>query len=318
MSIGGNFTISLDFELYWGMRDVQTLESYQENLRNVPVVIPKLLELFNKYEIHATWAIVGFLFMNDKEQLLKNLPSALPQYTNKQFDPYDYIYKNDLLKAYHFAPECIELIRNTPNQEIGTHTFSHYYILEEGQTPRQFEKDLESAKSAQSWTGQDCRSIVFPRNQYNTEYLNILKASGISFYRGNPRFWLYNPRRLSEEYLWLRLVRWADAYLNISGYNTFTLANGDTNIPANIPASGFLRPYNPRLKAIENLRFKRIQRSMLHAAKKNENYHLWWHPHNFGKNMTENLAFLERILKQFEILNTRFGFASKSMGEYKN
>ena len=42
MSINGNFTISLDFELYWGMRDVQTLESYQEHIRNVHFVVPTI------------------------------------------------------------------------------------------------------------------------------------------------------------------------------------------------------------------------------------------------------------------------------------
>ena len=58
MSLHGNFTISLDFELYWGMRDVQKLQSYEEHIRNVHIVIPKLLELFSAYKIHATCAIV--------------------------------------------------------------------------------------------------------------------------------------------------------------------------------------------------------------------------------------------------------------------
>lgn len=316
MSFHGNFTISLDFELYWGMRDVQTLESYQEHIRNVHFVIPKLLELFMKYEIHATWAIVGFLFLKDKDELLKKFPSEIPAYTNKQFDPYDYIKKNDLLKEYHFAPECIELIKKTPYQEIGTHTFSHYYTLEEGQTYQQFKRDLESAISIQSSTGQKCRSIVFPRNQYNTEHLKIIKSLDINFYRGNPIYWLYKPRQLNKEYVWFRLIRLADAYINISGHNTFTTETTNQNGPVNIPASRFLRPYTPRLKRMENLRFRRIQRSMFYAAKYNKNYHLWWHPHNFGKNLEENLLFLERILKLFQTLNIQFGFSSKSMGEY--
>ena len=78
----------------------------------------------------------------------------------------------------------------------------------------------------------------------------------------------------------------------------------------------FLRPFSARLKRMENLRFKRIERAMVYAAKYHENYHLWWHPHNFGKNIDENLHFLERILKLFKTLNTQFGFASKSMCEY--
>jgi peptidoglycan/xylan/chitin deacetylase (PgdA/CDA1 family) len=316
MSSHGNFTISLDFELYWGMRDVQTIDSCRERIRNVHFIIPKLLQLFKTYEIHATWAIVGFLFLHDKDELMKKFPDELPQYAKKQFDPYDYIQKNDLPKEYHFAPECIELIKNTPYQEIGTHTFSHYYALEEGQTYRQFKKDLESAIFLQLSTGQNCRSIVFPRNQYDVEHLKIIKSLGIGFYRGNQAFWLYKPRRFNKEYLWLRLIRLADAYINISGHNTFITETGNPNVSVNIPASRFLRPYTPGLKRMENFRFRRIQRSMLHAAKCNQNYHLWWHPHNFGKNMDENLRFLERLLQLFKALNIQFGYTSKSMGEY--
>ena len=316
MASYGNFTISLDFELYWGIRDVLPLETCRKRILNVHSVVPKLLELFKKYEIHVTWAIVGFLYLDNKDQLMKKFPAELPQYVKKRFDPYDYILKHDLLKEAHFAPECIELIKNTPFQEIGTHTYSHYYTLEEGQTYGQFKKDVEAAISVQSPAGQACRSIVFPRNQYDAEHLKIIKSLGINFYRGNQAFWLYQARRFNKEYLWLRLMRLADAYINISGHNSFTAKAGRQDAPVNIPASRFLRPYTPRLRGIENLRFRRIARSMRHAAKHNENYHLWWHPHNFGCNTEENLRFLEKILTLFKTLNTRFGFTSKSMAEY--
>lgn len=316
MSVHGNFTISLDFELYWGMRDVQTLESYEEHIRNVHLAVPKLLELFTKYEIHATWAIVGFLFYNGKDELLKKIPSELPSYTNKRFDPYEYIKDADLQKQYHFAPGCIELISKTAHQEIATHTFSHYYTLEEGQTYQQFKRDLESAISAHLSMGHECRSIVFPRNQFDNEHLKIIKSLGINFYRGNPQFWLYKPRRFQKEHLWFRLIRLADAYINISGHNTFITGGSIESDPINVAASRFLRPYTPQFRKFENLRFRRIQRSMLYAAKYNKNYHLWWHPHNFGKNIEENLHFLERILKLFQTLNLQFGFTSKAMGEY--
>ena len=202
------------------------------------------------------------------------------------------------------------------HQEIATHTFSHYYTLEEGQTYQQFKKDLESAISAQSFMGQECQSIVFPRNQFDSEHLKIIKSLDINFYRGNPRYWLYKPRKFQREHTWFRLIRLADAYINISGYNTFTTGGSVESDPTNVAASRFLRPYTPQLRKFENLRFRRIQRSMLYAAKYNKNYHLWWHPHNFGKNIEENLHFLERILKLFQTLNLQFGFTSKAMGEY--
>lgn len=316
MSAPGNFIISLDFELYWGMRDVQTLDSYKEHIRNVHIVIPKMLELFKKYEIHATWAIVGFLYMNDKDQLVDKFPKELPSYSGKQFDPYNYIVTNDLKKEYHFAPSCIDMIKSTPHQEIGTHTFSHYYTLEAGQTYQQFKNDIEAAINAQLPTGQSCRSIVFPRNQYDEEHLKIIQLLKINFYRGNQNYWLYKPKPFYKEHFLLRLIRLADAYINISGPNTFISQPADLSTSVNVRASRFLRPYTYTLRGLENLRFRRIQRSMQHAAKNKENYHLWWHPHNFGKNIEKNLNFLERILIEYKTLNARFAFKSKSMCEY--
>ena len=59
----------------------------------------------------------------------------------------------------------------------------------------------------------------------------------------------------------------------------------------------------------------RIKKAMLYAAKNNENFHLWWHPHNFGCNLPENLAFLEKIVRHFHLLNQQYGMRSLSMAE---
>jgi hypothetical protein len=61
----GILVISLDFELYWGVRDVFALEEYASNLLGVRKVVPAVLQLFDQYGIHATWATVGFLFSED-------------------------------------------------------------------------------------------------------------------------------------------------------------------------------------------------------------------------------------------------------------
>jgi hypothetical protein len=83
----------------------------------------------------------------------------------------------------------------------------------------------------------------------------------------------------------------------------------------NIPASRFLRPYSRRLVFLEGLRFRRIKKEMEYAARHDEVYHLWWHPHNFGANINENFAFLERILKTYQELHERFGMRSMTMFE---
>ena len=80
------------------------------------------------------------------EELKEALPANQPTYANAKYDPgncYDRISKEP--QEYYFAPELIEQIGKTKGQEIATHTFSHYYCLESGQTEKQFEADLECA-----------------------------------------------------------------------------------------------------------------------------------------------------------------------------
>ena len=74
----------------------------------------------------------------------------------------------------------------------------------------------------------------------------------------------------------------------------------------NVCASRMLRPYSPKLSFLEGLRLKRIKKEMTYAAKKGEMYHLWWHPHNFGANMEENLRFLESILQTYKSCNEKY------------
>ena len=70
----GIFTISLDFELLWGVRDNPNLESYKKNILEVQYIIPELLKIFDQFDIHCTWATVGFLFC-DSARGIKKLPT---------------------------------------------------------------------------------------------------------------------------------------------------------------------------------------------------------------------------------------------------
>lgn len=181
----GVFTVSLDFELLWGVRETRTIESYGENLRGVRRAIPEMLRVFGASGIHATWATVGFLFHRDVAELKASLPDARPRYTRPGISPYEYIEAaRELDPLYHFAPELIERIARQPGQAIGTHTYSHYYCLEEGQGVREFEADLARAVEVARRAGVYVRSIVFPRNQCNDAYLASLTRFGVLCYRG--------------------------------------------------------------------------------------------------------------------------------------
>lgn len=293
----GIFTISLDFELFWGVRDHRTLENYGENIRNVHTVVPQLLELFEKSGVHCTWAAVGFLFIRNKEELLNCLPASLPDYFRKEYDPYSYIRQNELQPVYHFAPELITMIKKTPGQEIGTHTFSHFYTLERNTTIEQFREDIKAAKAAAAKTDAAIASIVFPRNQYSAAHVEVCRELGLRVFRGNEESGLYKPISRENENILRRAIRFADGFINLTGHHCHNLPRSGDII--NVPASRFLRPYNPKLKMLDGFKFRRIKKSMEYAADRGLIYQLWWHPHNFGSHMNENFAFLEKILSVY-------------------
>lgn len=66
---------------------------------------------------------------------------------------------------------------------------------------------------------------------------------------------------------------------------------------------------------LERFRIRRIKEAMTYAAKNNEIYHLWWHPHNLGKNVYPNFKALGEILQHYEFLNHQYQFESKNMQE---
>jgi peptidoglycan/xylan/chitin deacetylase (PgdA/CDA1 family) len=314
----GVFTVSLDFELYWGLRDHVSLDGYRRNLLGARTAVQRLLDLFREYEIHATWAVVGFLLFERREELLQALPSQLPRYKNETLSPYNHIAKVGTREAddpLHFAPSLVRAIAATPHQEIGTHTFSHYYCLEEGQDVESFKADLQAAIAASERFGVRPRSLVFPRNQFSPEYLAACRSLGIEACRTNQGFWAYYAVPQRGNNLIRRTLRFLDSYFSVAPHTVYSPKEIGSDFPRLIPASRFLRPYSHRLRALEPLRFRRIAAELSEAAMTKKIYHLWWHPHNFGVHAEENFAFLRRILEHYRGLSDRHEMVTLNMGE---
>lgn len=314
--MSGKFVISLDFELLWGVRDHADRDTYGKNVLGARQALPYMLELFAEKEVRATWATVGFLFCESKEELLASLPSELPAYSNPRLSNFsfiDEIGKDERADPFYFAPSLISAIHQTPGQEIGTHTLSHFYCLEDGQTVSAFEADILAAKKLADARGIELRSIVFPRNQFAAEHLTVCAKHGITHYRGNPSPWAYKASKGAEQTSMRRAVRLLDAYSGVLGSQAFEAISGQ---PTDVPASRFLRPCAGRLAAFHPVHIATIKRGMTAAARDGKGYHLWWHPHNFGQNLEANLDGLSQIIKHFATLRDRFDMKSLTMGEF--
>ena len=314
----GSFVISLDFELLWGVQDQPTSDSYRPNILGARRAIPQILDLFAARQIRATWATVGFLFAESRDELLASVPPEhlRPKYEEANLSGYHHFYDvgaDEASDPYHFGYSLIQQIVQTPGQELGAHTLSHYYCLEPGSDHASFRNDLEASQQLATKAGITLKSIVFPRNQYNPEHLEICRELGYTAYRGNANGWAYAPASEGRQFAVRRIMRLIDAYTGALGAGAHEVAPGEMR---NVAASHFLRPKAGRLAPLHDLQLARIKRGMTCAAASGKMFHLWWHPHNFGLHTQENLSGLSKILDHFAMLQDRCGMASRAMGDF--
>jgi len=261
---------------------------------------------------------VGMTMFERKADLLANLPDLRPAYRNTGLDPYRALAdlgEDEKADPYHFGLSLVRQVLDCEGMELGSHTFCHYYCLEDGQDGAQFRADLEAwIRVARPLAGAPA-SFVFPRNQSNPEYLRICEDLGFTVFRGNEDAWMYAESRGEDESLLKRGARLADNYLDLSGHHGFTPHRWlDTKL-VDCASSRFLRPWSHRFGALEGLRVARIQKAMERAARRGECFHLWWHPHNFGTRLKENLGVLEALLAHHRVLRERYGVVPMTMGD---
>lgn len=315
----GALVVSLDFELAWGVHDVFASDGpYRANLLGVRDAVPRILELFERYGVAATWATVGFLFAESSEELEAYRPPVTPSYDDRGRDPYRIrTGEGEHDDPLHFAPSLIRDIAAVPGQEIGSHTFSHYYCLDSGQTVEQFEADLGSAVAIADAKGYALRSLVLPRHQVRADYLPAIARAGFVAHRGPEPHRLARPGPSFGDALSVRGARLVDSYLPLTGANVapWSSTTPDVHGLVDVRESRFLRPVSKHVRGAEALRVARIVQAMRQASRSRGLLHVWWHPHNFGVELEANLANLRALLDEYARLRDAEGFASYSMGD---
>ncbi len=307
--------ISLDLELNWGVRDNRALSEYGPNILGVREAIPKMLEVFRRENLSATIAALGLLAFSTKREMMQFVPERRPAYSNRSLDPYATLSEvgaDETSDPYHFGYSLLRQIQDAPGMEIGTHTFGHYYCLEAGADRASLMADIGASQAALARLGVTPTSIVFPRNQYCEWALSVAAEAGLTCFRGNPDHHLYRSRPAFEKRFAGRAGRLLDAYINLSGHQTVVPTRTPSGL-TNVAASRFFRPYSVLAQALEPLRLNRILTSMTRAAEEGRGYHLWWHPHNFGRHLDENIRNLETVIGHYQALNDRYGMTSMTM-----
>jgi hypothetical protein len=245
------FTLSIDFELMWGTTDRPYAQSFhqlcEEERREV---IGRLLGLLEAYDIRATWGIVGHLFLDaadDRRVFAAKEPADL-----------------------YYAPDLVRQVQSCKvAQDIGSHTFSHIEMAKEKCSKTAAEADVAACvREAGKW-GIDMKSFIFPRNLVG--HRDVLRRNGFTCYRGPEPHWYRNQRRI---------VRRVGHVMEIAMARTPpTVTPVEEDGIWNIPGSMLYTPsFGSRKHVPVWLRVLRAKRGLEAAVRKQEIFHLWFHP----------------------------------------
>jgi hypothetical protein len=261
----GSFVISIDTELAWGRPPGYNLEDYLPLIRRVDQVIPSLLKVFDEYQIPATWAIVGKLF--------------LPEWDSTSENP---------IRGEISGPGLLDqILHSQTTHEIASHSFGHVWFdeIDEAEAERDIQQAIEAA---QTWD-LELRSFVFPRDQIG--HTGVLARNGFTGYRGrNSTYSVPSRSRLQRAFNLIDLVRGG----TLGGVAPRITDEGLVNTPSQllfrVPHRG-CRRWTPLASLVTS-----AKKGILAAVRDKTTYHLHFHPFNFGYRLDEHLASLARVL----------------------
>ena len=169
----GSVVISIDAELGWGFhrRDLP-----QERLESARVGWKRLAGLCSEYDIPATWAIVGHLFLSNCDTRHADHPRGPEWFRCEQEEWAD-------RPSLRYGPHLIADVFDDPvAHEIGCHTFSHVSFGRPETTAATARSEIKRCLAAVPWTELSLRSFVFPDNAVG--HRDILAEYGFECYRG--------------------------------------------------------------------------------------------------------------------------------------
>jgi peptidoglycan/xylan/chitin deacetylase (PgdA/CDA1 family) len=309
--VTATFTLTFDTELIWGSFDHMSPGQFDQRYPDIRGTIASVLRLLDRYEVAATWAVLGHLFLAEcgrdggglaHPELIRPQQSWRPgdwysadPCTDRSRDPL--WYGDDILDALQSA--------HTP-QEIGCHSFSHILYGDPALTRQAVDTDLQTCVALASKRGITLRSFVFPRNSEG--HHEALKAHGFRAYRGADPTWHAGiPGPLGRA---AHLIDQAVSWPPPVSQPTETLP-GLWNIPGScllIHRTGVRRLLPPAA------RVRKARAGLRHAEREGGVFHLWTHPFNLASDPVFMIATLDAILWEAVERRDRGSLRIESMG----
>jgi len=306
------FVLSLDTELFWGSFDIVSPERFAMRYPDVRPTIAELLRTLEEYEISATWALVGHLFLASCERGADG--RAHPDLPRPRYAWYqrDWLAHDPCSDREHaplwYGDDLVDLLTTaTVAQEIGSHSFSHLVFGDPGCPDAVASADLAACVQLASERGLLLRSFVFPRNVEG--HHELLGQHGFQAYRGRDPTWFRSLSGLPE-----RAARLADYGAGLHP----PVSVPQETMPGlwNIPGSMVLIERRGIRRALPMAaRVAKGKAGLARAVREGKVFHLWFHPFNLAHRRAEMLAGLRAILQEATRLRDEGALDIRTMGE---
>jgi peptidoglycan/xylan/chitin deacetylase (PgdA/CDA1 family) len=267
----GTLCISIDLELAWGIWDSPSPEYLKKCLGLERQIVNRLLRTFARYEISATWAIVGHLLEKSSTTSLTEAPAW-------------------------FAPDLVDsIVATSPKQEIASHSYGHIYFNDCSRDV--ILADLLAARAVHQNHGLDFTSFVFPRNQVS--HIDLLVQAGIKVFRSVDWGWHMTASRWNSHLG--RVANLVDKMVPLAPpvVRPIVHSGGIVELPSSMLLMG--RNGIRRLIQPAVLEYK-CRKGLQAAARDNGVFHLWFHPSNFYYEMESQLSIVENVIREAAVL----------------
>ncbi len=290
--------LSLDTEMAWGTLHNRGFGTRAHLFDGTRDVVRRLLALHEEFEIEATWATVGALFLDGYKPAAEGIHADVkhpelirPNYSWLKDDWLDPVPNGDIYSAPHwYGADLVREIADcrTP-QEIASHTFSHLLVDAEGCSRESFDTDLKACVSVAKDWGIELKSLVFPRN--GIAHLDVPKANGFTSFRGNVsapwQNWFPGPLgRAARGFQWT---------LPVPPLTTRPrIVEGMWDFPA---TTLYLHREGFAGRIPVGFRVDRVKRGIRQAINRGELFHLYFHPFNLATDPDRLLNGLRKIYR---------------------
>jgi len=288
----GCFVISLDTELAWGSFDKGLTPEKVKEFNATRICIKQLLNVFNKFQITATFAFVGHLMLSECNEVggIKhpNLVRVKHDWYKRDWfteDPASNIYCDPMW----YGADVLEMVQNSEQKhEIASHSFSHIIYGDKGCSRQCAESDIQECIKVAKEKGITLTSFVFPRNSEG--HKDVLKENGFSAYRGDGNEWYkaVKNKTLQKAFHLIDELFIFSPKTSIPIKDQFGLYKTIGNM-LYLSRSG-LRRYIP----ISN-RVSKAKKGINKAICNKEVFHMWFHPFNLASDPEGLIKGLDEI-----------------------